>query len=299
MKKILSLVAVLLLSFVFFSCESKRDENGDLLFGLDEVPIDQGGPGVTKKLTKVTEKDADGELTTVTYTYEGDKIKKAVLVGEDATETLDVVYNGNVLKEFTSTSTDASGQPIKANFTLVYEGQNLKKITGVYNQATTIVSKATTDYSYNSSDKLIKVLTTINAVDPDNQSDETLSTTIESDLLYSNLNVTKWRLDTKQYMDLGSGPVMMSNIVVETNFMNFDTNKNPFSTLPIDFIRATCNLADGFGGFNGISANNFSKATAVVMGMNQVLNFTYAYDGDGYVTKRTGDDGSVVTYEYK
>ena len=70
MKKLFGFLSFVFSLVILFSCEPGRDENGDLLFGVNNPGENGGGTtGIVKHLKSVTSKDDSGKTVTFNYTY--------------------------------------------------------------------------------------------------------------------------------------------------------------------------------------------------------------------------------------
>lgn len=297
MKKFLLPFALLLSVFMLFSCESKRAENGDLLFGLDDVPVTGGGgtSGNTKLLSKVTAVDDEGLLTTITYTYTAGKLTAAKYVSEESTEEFTLIYDGTTLTKL-NVKKDDGVDVLTSYLDLTYDSGRLVSASGKMEaEGSTELMRNETVFSYNPAGKTNKIVTFLKSEDPDNPGQYINVNSLTSDLQYSGDNISYWKLSMETFM---SGPIVIPPMIVEINLSNYDTQKNPFATLPQAFTLAGAHFNSSTNSINGLSKYNYKSVTAVTMGVSQNFTVTYAYDSDGYPVKSTGSDGSVINFEY-
>ena len=297
MKNFIPIFLLLFGALFLFSCDSKRTDEGDLLFGLNDTPISDDPPTSTehtKLLSKYVFTSIDGYKTTATFTYSAGVLISSKLVEEEeeTTTNFSLVYNGSALSQINITSDDGTGV-VEIKLPLHYENGKLISANGTVGSGTETLPIENL-FQYNASGKLVKAVTNFKGPSMDNPDEMVTFNFLESNLQYSGNNLSYWKLTTG-FPPVG--PITIPPIVIETTFSNYDTNKNPFNSLPEVFNIATAHFTSSSVGPIGISKNNFKKMNVLAMGVTQAANYAYEFDGAGYPTKGTTEQGTI-TYEY-
>ncbi len=276
-----------------FSCDAKRTEDGDLLFGLDPVDPNPDPSPVqhTKLLSKYVYTYADGEVVSATYTYNSGVLVSSKLIEEEQITDFTLTYDGSTLSKIKVDINDGT-EVTTASFDLQYTASQLVKSTGVFsgNGESVYVDS---DFTYVSG-QLSNINTKYTHEDPEHPGTFLDVMALTSNLQYAGNNISLWKFTTKHAQ---IGPVIIPEITVENTISSYDTNKNPFNTLPKAFTIATGHFSTSSSAFTGLSSNNFKKLNALVMGTSETANFSYEYNADGYPTKATSEQGTII-YEY-
>lgn len=294
MNKHFPILAILLSVFVLFSCDSKRTEEGDLLFGLDDgsVTDDPSTPTGehTKLLKSYTFTDVDGEITSATYTYNGTNLISSTFTEDGETTDFKVIYNGSQISNIEMTYNDGSSIST-GSFALEYSGTQLISSKGMFEDEGTL-TQIENEFGYDDG-KLSAIQTKYITEDPGNPDANITVMQLNSTLNFTANNIGFWKLTTTY----PESPIALPDVVLETTFSDFDSNKNPFNTLPEIFTIATAHFTVSSNSIIGLSKNNFKNISVLVMGTNNVAELNYEYDGEGYPTKATSALGTF-TYEY-
>lgn len=286
MKKIFNYFSVALCLGFMVSCEPSMADDGGFLFGLDDVPGNNntGNPGqVQKSIKKIVEKDSDGEVLTVDYTYASNKLSVVKAKSTDGDDnTYNLIYNGDIITKIDLIQNDPAGV-MKVTMDLTYASGKLSKASGKGIMDGTDSFTNVSVFSYTAG-KLSKVSTTYTG-----ESQPAPFLQVESTLGYTGDNLSTWKLSTA-YAGLP--------IVMDTTFGNYDAFKNPFSAVPEAFTIFSTNYGTGTSAFGGLSKNNYQSLKTTVMGMIANVTCVYTYDKDGYPTKGVRSDGGSITFTY-
>lgn len=284
--------------FTVASCTPSLDESGDFLHGVnyDWSSTDgNNGSTLTRYLSNVTSVASDGEKTTADYSYNGNKLIGVKTVDDYGSETVKLTYNGDLVSQMEITNVE-SGTTEVTNLNLVYDAGKLKSVTGTTESGGTLLYKSTTDVTYNSGNKVSKVLTKMNSEDPDNPGQYILEFEVTSDITYNANNISLWKLSTTS---VSGGPITIPPIVIESALSNYDSSKNPFGDLPMAYNILSTHYNTSNQGILGLSANNYKNVKITTMGIAQSVSMTYKYNTDNYPTEMTSNLGDKITFKYK
>lgn len=286
--------------FILSSCSPNQDVNGDFLRGVEydtstNTGGTDGGSTTTRFLSKVSGVDSDGERTTVDYIYTGSKLTSVKSQFDDGNENAVLTYNSNNQITHMDITNVESGETKLTKLDLVYDSGKLKSVSGTTESAGKLLYKSTTDMTY-SGEKVTKVLTKMNAEDPDNPGQFILEYEVTSNLTYAGNNISNWKLATTT---ASAGPITIPPIVIESALSNYDTNKNPFASLPLAYNILSTHYNTSNQGMLGLSANNYKTIKVTAMGMSQSLTMTYQYNSDSYPTEMTSNAGDKLNFLYK
>jgi len=286
--------------FILSSCSPNQDVNGDFLRGVEydtstNTGGGNGGSTTTRFLSKVSGVDSDGEKTTVDYIYTGSKLTSVKSQFDDGNENAVLTYNSNNQITHMDITNVESGETKLTKLDLVYDSGKLKSVSGTTESGGKLLYKSTTDITY-SGEKVTKVLTKMNAEDPDNPGQFILEYEVTSNLTYAGNNISNWKLATTT---ASAGPITIPPIVIESALSNYDTNKNPFASLPLAYNILSTHYNTSNQGMLGLSANNYKTIKVTAMGMSQSLTMTYQYNSDSYPTEMTSNAGDKLNFLYK
>lgn len=295
MKKIISFLSFVFSLVILFSCEPGRDENGDLLFGVNQNPETGGGTtGVSKLLKKMTATDNEGNMSTFIYNYENGLLKSVNINENEDQRDLDLTYDKDKISTMVMTETDGSNI-ITTTADLIYDNNNkLINTAGKMESGGEEISKNKTTFTYNGT-VLKKIETSIQQKDPENPDTYVDLFKQVSDILFQGNNIASWKMTMTTISPL---PVGIPPIVLDVKFSNYDTAKNPLATLPREFNIAAAHLLSGTNSIQGLSVNNYRTASTTAGGTSQDVTYVYEYDKDGYPKSATSTQGTL-TYEYQ
>lgn len=284
--------------FMLSSCDPSQDGNGDLLIGVDYDPNTNtggnNGGGATKFLSKVTSVDSDGEQTIVDYTYTSNKLTSVKSQFDDGIETAVLSYQNDQISHVEITTTE-SGETTLTKLDLIYNAGRLASASGTTEANGTLLYRSTNDFTYNG-EKVSKVITKMNAEDPENPGQFVLEYDVTSNITYAGNNISNWKLATST---VPLGPITIPPIVLESELSNYDTNKNPFATLPMAYNILSTHYNTSNQGILGLSTNNYKAVKVTAIGMSQSLTMTYTYDTDGYPKTMDSNAGDKLIFLYK
>lgn len=286
MNNIFSLFFILFLVLAVFSCDSKRDTDGDLLFGVDDIPVESGST-THKNIIKIVE-TLDGESTVIDFNYTSSKISSVHYNSPDFDNQISVNYTGDQITGLTATVTENAETTVTA-YNFVYEGSKLVGANAETKLGTELLRKNKITLTYNTSGKL------------QNVTDITLNPTTNEEMMKNVMDVQFSGENLSLVRNAMTTNPPTQTIVLETRFSNFDANKNPLLTLPVPLKIALGYFVTNAGAMNvpsALSANNFKTFKTLVSGTSTTQNFTYLYDADNYPTKGTSEN-YVITYTYQ
>ncbi|QOW10901.1 hypothetical protein Q73A0000_11295 [Kaistella flava (ex Peng et al. 2021)] len=290
MKKVLNIFVLIFSLVILFSCEPGRDENGDLLFGVEQPNQNGGGgtTGVVKHLKSVTSKDDSGETVTFNYTY---LLGKLVNVkASDNSVSYNLTYDNNNINKIAIVQND--GSITTTNFTITYNNGKFVEAKGVGTEDTgnSFKNTITANYTNNKITKILSKMVGVDSADPNVLYD---MFTLQSDVTYTGSNISTWKFST---IFPATPPITIPPIVISTTFSDYDNKINPFNTLPEAY-----NIVSSLYGFDnsavtGFSANNYRKIAV----NGQSVTYTYTYDADGYPTKAVASGNlGTLTFVYQ
>lgn len=286
--------------FILSSCSPNLEDNGDYLHGIQydtstDTGGDNGGSTTTRFLSKVSGVDSDGEKTTVDYIYTANRLTSVKSQFDSSSEDAVLTYNSsNQITHMDITNVESGGTKT-TKLDLVYESGKLKSVSGTTEYGGTLLYKSTTEVTY-SGEKVTKVLTKMNAEDPNNPGQFILEYEVTSNLTYAGNNISNWKLATTAAT---AGPITIPPIVIESALSNYDTNKNPFASLPLAYNILSTHYNTSTQGMLGLSANNYKAVRVTAMGAAQSLTMTYQYNSDHYPTEMTSNAGDKLNFQYK
>lgn len=114
--------------------------------------------------------------------------------------------------------------------------------------------KNDTNFTYDSTGKLKKRTQYCRARIPKIGEHINLQATMVSDLLFAGNNLSQWKMTMT---NLAPPPIVIPPVVIVANLSNYETNKNPFATLPIEFTVVAGHFMTGTNSFTGLSMNNY------------------------------------------
>ena len=293
MKKLIGFFSFLFSLVILFSCEPGRDENGDLLFGVNGPNQNGGSTGQTKLLKKMTATDINGEVSTINYNYNSG-ILSSVNVTEDGDQVdISLTYDKNKLSKMVMSQLDGS-TVVTTTINLIYTNGKLTGSTGKMEAGGEEASRNTTSFTYDTSGNLKMITTSILQQDIDNPGSYVEFSKQVSELVFTGNNISSWKMTTSVN---APPPFNLPPIVFEVKLSNYDTFKNPLATLPLEFNIAGAHFLAGTNSVQGLSLNNYKTASIKTDGVGDPVNYVYTYDGDGYPTTATASQG-VLKYEY-
>jgi len=297
MKKTIQVFAIIFSVITVFSCESKRDLNGDLLFGLNPTEDDGNDPqpGTKKYLKKITATDSDGEQSVMIYNYENGKLISAKLEEEGNTEDFSLTYDGDVITKLVVKEKEGS-DVIISYLDLIYNNGKLTNASGKMETEGSIeLMRNETSFSYNNSGIVNKIETLYKMEDIDNPGQYITTFSMTSEVLFNSNNISSWKFTTET---ISEPPITIPPIVLLTKFNSYDNMKNPYASFPEAFTLASTHFTTSTNSLMGLSQNNYKTAAIEVMGTSQNITINYTYDNDGYPTSATNSDGSTIKFEY-
>lgn len=235
MKKILSVYVLFLAVFLLFSCDSKRDDNGDLLFGVQypESPVEQTR-FLAEMQTHSLSFDGDTEDQHLKFVYNQDKL----------TSFTDM--NGGSISQITYNSANKISRISSGGITstFLYSGTHVSKIiTEVPG-----MSKITTNYTF-SGNQLTKAETITEISKP-----VPVEAYLETTYAYTGSNVVKASVKSGMYDANGDLQMSENQVIVD---YTYDGKKNPYRLLPEELAVYLSGLAPQSAGY--LSANNITK----------------------------------------
>ncbi len=280
-------------ALILFSCSLKRDDDGDLLFGVNP-PVD-GGQTITKRLTKVTAVDGSGDQIIYTYIYTNGKLSALQMEEDGAITKVDVAYTNGLMSALSSKKTEGS-EVSTTNVDLGYVSGRLVSANGTFKENADPEKKYETEFSYNSAGKANRMQTKISIKDPANSTQWLLDQSIESTLTYTVNNIAVWDLVENAYPLHNNVPTQVMKF--KTSFSDYDANHNPFALLPQAFNLAMAHQTISANAVVGLSTNNYKKVSITSGGSTHTTSYTYTYDAEGLPLTATSTDGNIK-YEYK
>lgn len=271
MKKLLYILGTVLSVVVLFSCEPGRDENGDLLFNVNEPSYDWE----LRFLSKV--EDSAGGNTT--YSYDGANRLTEVNSTQNSTSQFKFTYAADSVKSAAVTYEDSNGI-FTSDFTFEYNTDKLvSRAKGTIKQGANAVSDISIEVIYSNK----KPTTITSTVTPLITPADSIQT--KNELGYSGDQLTTW---TKTVTSSGTG----SDQTI--SFDRFDNNPNGFAQLPMVYRVLSAVYNEGPWAVAGFSRNNFTKITVD----GESVEYTYQYDKKNYPIKAS-TTGKKFTFSYK
>lgn len=280
MKKILNIFAFFLSLIVIISCEPGRDENGDLLFGVNNTGETGGGTTNSRLLKKmvshaINEDTGEWEDSQIVYNYTGNRL---VSYDDGSGELTNFTYNGNNKISNLSSSSQ--------NAVFTYSGANLSKISSTVAGGMYTVN---TDFTYTGS-QLKKAISIQEFTFPIPS-----KVYIETDYEYNGLNMGKAFIKGGFYLPNGE---LEMNPEIQILTFEYDNKKNPFQLLPKEFFIYLSGIAPQ--GATYLSANNMTKYTTTIGGITtDVQSATYTYDSESYPIMMSNDLNETTKFEYQ
>lgn len=292
MNKIFKLFGLVCITLLVFSCTSKQDDNGDLLFGV-QYPNNNGSNG--KLLTKVTSVDASGNQTITTYSYINKKLSAAKITEGSVTTDVAVLYDNGLMSNI-NTKKVSGGQTSVLNLTLQYNSGRFSGAVGVLKVNSNPDVNYSTDVSYNTLGKITRVLTTYKITDPANPDQLVVDATYDSQLTLNGNNISVWDYTASNYPAHNNVPTVLKTI--KKTFSSYDINKNPLALLPLPYTLTMTNEAIGSNALLGVNVNNYKKVEKTEMGSTKTSNYTYVYNADGFPISGSSENGTIQ-FEYQ
>jgi|GEM_PF-1564291 len=284
MKNTIQIFAIFFSLITVFSCDSKRDLNGDLLFGLNPVEGDGDNnptPAPDRLLKKMISHVYDEDMEewedqSIILNYEDKKLVS--YEDEESGEKMDIEYNSS--NKISKITTGAA-----MNSVFEYSGNNISKITTTY----TGLSTAVTTYTYNGN-KMVKSVTIMDISFP-----MPVKTYTEDTYEYQGNNVTK------NTTKIGVYNPFTGNLEIDPGSLislyEYDNKNSPYSLLPKEFTQFFSSISPQAGFYN--SANNPVKSTMTDQeGNTTVHTINHTYDAENYTIKSTSGDEFYI-YEYQ
>ena len=228
MKNIFHLFILFFGAVLLFSCDSKRTDEGDLLFGLDGNP-NTDTPTITRKLKTIDAHEYDEDLeewedSKTTFSYEGSKLVS--YKEESSTEPTLIEYNsdGKISRIYDS------GQSAVFEYTSGVVTKQTTDIAGIANIVTT--------FSY-SGGTLVKAVSVQTYTFPF----ET-KYNLEANYEYSGTNISKEIMKVGIYDDAGN--LEMFDDQQQAFIFTFDDKYSPYKLLPKELLLylAPCLIGD-------------------------------------------------------
>ncbi|MCJ8497189.1 RHS repeat protein [Chryseobacterium salipaludis] len=271
MKKLLYILGTVLSVVVLFSCEPGRDENGDLLFNVNEPSYDWE----PRFLSKV--EDSAGGNTT--YSYDGANRLTEVNSTQNSTSQFKFTYAADSVKSAAVTYEDSNGI-FTSDFTFEYNTDKLvSRAKGTIKQGANAVSDISIEVIY-SNKKPTTITSTVTPVITPADSIQT-----KNELGYSGDQLTSWE---KTITSSGTNSDEM------ITFDLFDDNPNGFAQLPMVYRILSTVYNEGPWAVAGFSINNFTKITVD----GESAEYIYKYDPKKYPTEAS-TTGKKFTFLYK
>ena len=288
MKKVFGLLSFVFSLFILFSCEPGRDENGDLLFGLDDPkPIEKL---LLKKMTSI---NSDNEISTFVYNYSGKQLNSVNIDEDGLTSDILLTYDKGKISKLVMTELDGSNI-VTTTADLIYTDGRLSSSNGKMESGGIEIFKTDTNFLYNGA-TLKKIETILSQKNPEDSTTYVEAFKTVSDLIFEGRNISNWKMTVTTK---SPPPIIIPPVVVEVKMSNYDAFKNPLATLPKEFNIAGAHLLGGTNSIQGLSVNNYKTATVTTEGTAAEVKYTYEYNPTGYPTKATSDQGTLV-FEYQ
>lgn len=288
MKNILNFIALLFSALILFSCEPGRDENGDLLFGLDDPkPIEE------LLLKKMTSTNSDDEISTFVYNYSGKQLTSVNIDEDGLTSDILLTYDKGKISKLVMTELDGSNM-VSTMIDLIYTNGLLTSSNGKMESGGVEIFKTDTNFLYNGA-TLKKIETIISQKNLEDSTTHVEAFKTVSDVIFEGRNLSNWKMTVTTK---SPSPIIIPPVVVEVKMSNYDAFKNPLGTLPKEFNIAGAHLLSGTNSIQGLSVNNYKTATIKADGTATEVNYIYEYNATGYPIKATSDQGTL-TFEYQ
>ncbi len=269
MKNIFSIMAVFASAFLLFSCGGST---GDLV-GLNNVLPNYLN---TKVLKKVNIQESGGTAYDVNYLFSTGKLTSVTTSNNSYSYVIE--YIGTQISKITRNVQSNPMQVLTSN--MVYIGSQLSKIDGNLSEGGAITKVFSTNIAYTGG-KISQVKTETFLPG------STVATkTIITDIEYAANNVSKINYSEQ----IAGAPA--TNII--TTYSNYDSDPNPFRTLPTSYLVSNINWNLDLEGTRGLSTNNYKTSTT--QGVSE--NLSYTYDSGGYPTQASSPT-RVLKFEYQ
>ena len=277
MKGVTNILAFIFSLIILLSCEPRRDDNGDYLFGVNQNTESGGGSTTQRLLKKIISHEKndetglfeDGELT---YNYVGTKL---ISTKDDTGEVTTFTYNADNKMD----KIEGSAQITTYKYADNNVSQTLTDIPGF--------SKVTADFTYVGG-KLTKTISVQEYTLP-----IPIKFYFETTYEYSGANMSTGLI--KSGIDLPDGTLEMNSETTQIAF-TYDQKKSPYSLLPKEFAYYVAGIAPQGAAF--FSTNNLTKYVTTLGGISETINYIYEYDALDYALKIVeGED--YTKYEYQ
>lgn len=267
MKKLLLHFGFLFSALLFVT--SCGDSTGDLV----GLPGSINNPGMPSKVLKKLTTEEGGTSYDINYLYSSGKLTS--VTSSDNSISYALEYNGSLISKITRTVIEGTTTEVIVS-NLTYTGTTLTEVNGSRSEAGVQTNSFKTTFTYAGG------LPTQAKTEMYMPGTTLLLSTLTSDLQYAGNNLASWVFKIQV---VNSPPVIVPDIIVTTNFSNYDSNPNPFHTLPLAFTLANCNFEFETSGPLGISVNNFKNISVTSNAGTETETGTYTYDSDGYPTQ--------------
>lgn len=290
MKNVFSFFGFLIGLTVLFSCDSKRDTDGDLLFGLTQNANNNNSANL---LSKVTTTDIAGDIDLSVYTYTAGRLTTVSKTDDVSTTNISISYNGNQINAVESDRFSGTDHT-HIKLTLEYNGGKLISAAGpvVVNGEN---QKSEMSFSYGTDGKISKIKNTLLTEDPNNPGNMMVSQTAESTYVFSGVNISNHTLKTVSYSPTGNPT---NTVILLTDFSNYDTFKNPYASLPLNYLLISENHFINGDAVLGVSQNNYRKTVINTTGVTITDTVAYTYNTDNYPIKSNSSSNGSSVYEY-
>lgn len=283
MKRLFSAILPVIISLFYISCSSLTDTDGDLLLGIkNPKPVTGGGSsstGAGTVLKSISSTDSNGQPLTVNYTYTANKLSGVSYLGH---QNFDIKYEGNRISQIVCNTNNITTTSSTTTYNLIYNGNQLTTVNEAQSLTPGYVQKSISTITY-SGGKLSKIRRA--TINDDTPPVELLYITYDLQYIGNNLS--------KVTTTKGDSSGVIPPVIQVINYSNFDANKNPFNTLPLEFNVATLNTLNTSFGLFGLNANNTGK---VIAGADSA-NYIYTYNKAGFPLTATSG-GETITYTY-
>src|SRR5690606_38346405 len=195
-----------------------------------------------------------------------------------------IEYDGNQIKKITKKDNTLS-QPLIITSELDYSGTQVAEISGTVSQSGVILETFVTEITYNGDQP--EIITTEYYL-PGNTS---ATRTLKSEISYSGFNISKW------VYTINDASIPGSPVVTTTNYSDYDTDQNPFRTLPVPLILSNVYVENEFLGITELSISNYKTMTVQSSAGSHTENVVITYTSEGFPeTSKRAD--TTLHFEY-
>lgn len=293
MKKFIPSFLLILLAVFVISCSPTADFDGDLLRGVKNQSGNTGGGTIgTNLIKRVTATATDGTVTAQDYIYNGNILTGVNIDNDGDMRTIKISYENKKITGLFVISED-NGVIVATNTILNYTNSILTGASSITTSAGDEINKSESSYTY-STLKLSKIKTVVSQKDQSGNINP-FATNI-TDITFSGSNISAYK-STLTVAPIPGSPIQIPPVIAEANLSDYDAKRNPFATLPKEFNIVQGDAMFGTSPFLGLSGNNYGKVTAIAGGQTLSVNYTYEYNANGYPTKATSSEGTLI-FEY-